>query len=128
MAAKADSSTVPYVRKFNNVDYHSYDELDRQGYILFITFFRAFFTDLAFFAFLVIAGNSLIGPGGIPCLRALPLGVTEGGNLKLNGGKGLWGFQTKLFFIENLTLFVLFSQVFAVPPPSPSASLISSPF
>ncbi|KAK8597475.1 hypothetical protein V6N13_094882 [Hibiscus sabdariffa] len=120
MAAKADSSTVPYVRKFNNVDYHSYDELDRQ--------YDDFLGDLAFFAFLVIAGNSLIGPGGIPCLRALPLGVTEGGNLKLNGGKGLWGFQTKLFFIENLTLFVLFSQVFAVPPPSPSASLISSPF
>jgi len=45
-----------------------------------------------------------IGPGGTPFFSALPLGVANGGTLSLSGGKGLYGFQTRLFFKENLTL------------------------
>jgi len=45
-----------------------------------------------------------IGPRGTPLFSALPLGVADGGILRLSRGKGLYGFLTRLFFKENLTL------------------------
>src|SRR4051812_48725595 len=52
--------------------------------------FRAFFPELPLaLAFLPVGGVSLIGPGGTPFFSALPLGVADGGTLKLCGGKGV---------------------------------------
>ena len=48
-----------------------------------------------------------IGPRGTPFFNALPIRVAH----ELWGGRGLWGFQIRLLFIENLTSFTLFSPI-----------------